>query len=222
MKHALNIFENVFTKISSFEVLYDVKSRDFLFALTFRTSLDDFKEEKFLQRRLEIKNDVRNAIKLTWIKMTMFYNKKHRSTEFTRKIYIKIIKIDISSYHLSRIVFLLIKKINLFFIIRRMRDFTYELDLSLSMKIHLIIFIIHLEQAIEDKFIEFVSDTSSSIIVEEQKHWVIKKIIKSEKWNRRENFLIKWKKFEERTWKSTKHLRENVSKLMRKFENSRK
>jgi hypothetical protein len=170
VEHALNTFENVSTKIFSFEILYDVKSRDSLLSLIFKTCLDDREEREFLQRRQEIRNNVKNAIKLSQIKMTMLYNKKHRSTEFSNRAYIKMIKIDISDYHLSRIFFLSIKKIDFFRIIRKIEDLTYELDLLSSMKIHFIILIAHLEQAIEDTFSKIVSNTSSLIIVEDQKH----------------------------------------------------
>jgi hypothetical protein len=167
VEHALNTFENVSRKIFSFEILYDVRSRDSLLSLIFKTCLDDREKRKFLQRRQEIKNDVKNAIKLSQIKITMLYDNKHRSKELLDKTYIKMIKIDISDYHLSRIFSLSIKKINLFRIIRKIEDLTYELDLLSSMKIHLIISIAHLEQAIENTFSRIVSNTSSLIIVED-------------------------------------------------------
>lgn len=70
---------------------------------------------------------------------------------------------------------MLIKKIDFYFIIRKVRDFAYEFNSLSLMKIYFIIFITHLEQAIKNKFIKFILNTSSSIIVVEQKHWVVKK-----------------------------------------------
>jgi hypothetical protein len=170
VEHVLNTFENVSTKISSFEILYDVKLQDLLLLFISKTYLDDREEREFLQRRQEIRNNVKNAIKLSQIKMTILYNKKHRSTELSDKAYIKMIQIDISDYHLSRFFFLSIKKINLFRIIRKIEDLMYELDLLSLMKIHFNILIAYLEQAIENTFNKIVSNTSSLIIVEDQKH----------------------------------------------------
>lgn len=168
VKHALNTFENAFIKIFFFEILYDIKSRDSLLALTFRTN--DLKKEKFLQRRQEIRNDVKNAIKLTQIKMTILYDRKHRSEELTSKAYIKMIKIKISEYHLPNFSSLSVKKIEPFLIIRKIEDLTYELELPSFMRIHLVISVTHLEQAIEDKFDRSLSIASSPVIVEDQNH----------------------------------------------------
>jgi hypothetical protein len=169
IEYSLNIFKNSSIKITSFEVLYDVKLRDFLMKLTSKTNFENKEEIQFLKTRQEIKNDVINAIKLTQTKMTVFYNNKHRSTKLKKKVYIKMFKVDTLDYHLLKSFSLSIKKIEFFNIIRKIEDLTYELELFFSMKIHSIIFIAHLKQALENKFDRLIKDVSSLIVVEEQK-----------------------------------------------------
>lgn len=65
MKYAFNIAENRSSKISSFEIFYEVKPRDQLIKI-FREKLFD-KKMKFLKTKKQIRNDVINAIHMTQI-----------------------------------------------------------------------------------------------------------------------------------------------------------
>jgi hypothetical protein len=76
-------------------------------------------------------------------------------------------KIETLEYHFSQSSFLFTKKIDSFNIVRKINDLVYELKLSISMKIHSVIFIIHLEQALENKFDRIISMISDLILMKE-------------------------------------------------------
>ena len=143
IEFAFNIFSNASTKISSFEILYDVKSRDSLFELIMKNSSSNAND--FLQFRKKIKNNVTNALTLIQTKMFIHFDRKHRFSDFKNKIFLKLFKTEKSKYHLSRFSCLSIKKLKSFFIHCRVFSFAYKLVFSNKMKIHLIIFVIHLK-----------------------------------------------------------------------------
>jgi hypothetical protein len=169
VEYSLNIFENSSIKITSFEVLYGVKPRDPLMALISKTNFENKEGIQFLKARQEIRNDVIDAVKLAQTKMAVLYDNKHRPAELKGKAYIKMSKVGTPGYHLPKSSSLSTKKVGPFNIIRKVGDLAYELELSSSMKIHSVIFIAHLEQALEDKFDRLIKDVPSLIVVEEQK-----------------------------------------------------
>jgi hypothetical protein len=169
IEYSLNIFENSLIKITSFEVLYDVKLKDSFMILISKTNFENKEEIQFLKTRQEIRNDVINAVKLTQTKMTVLYDNKHKSAEFKEKVYIKMFKVDTLDYSLSKSFLLSIKKVELFNIIQKIKDSIYELELLFNIKIHSIIFIAYLKQILENKFNRLIKDVSNLIILKKQK-----------------------------------------------------
>ena len=92
MKYALNIFENVVINKLFFEILYDVKFKNLLTAIirknVFKIKID------FLKNRKQIKLNIIDAVKLAQTRMIIQFDKKHKSFDMTKKMYLKITKID--------------------------------------------------------------------------------------------------------------------------------
>lgn len=222
IEYALNIFENVSTEIFSFEIFYEVKPKDFLMKIIRKDPSNT--DIKFLKNRRQIKTNVINVVKMTQAKMTILFDKKHCSPNLEGKVYLKMIKTKKSKYYLSKTSFLSTKKLRLFFIKRKINSLIYELNLSNFLKIHSVISVIHLEQykknSFDKKFFE-IRD-SNSIIVNEQKQYVVKKIVKFEIKVKELNYVVKWKKYEKTTWKSKVKLIKNVSKMICHFQNQRR
>ena len=57
----------------------------------------------------------------------MTYNVKHRVSNLTKSVYIKIIKIDTSEYYLFKTFNLFIKKIIFFKILKKIKSLVYKL-----------------------------------------------------------------------------------------------
>jgi predicted metal-dependent phosphoesterase TrpH len=139
----LNTSKNAFIKAISFEILYEVKSRHSLLVLIAKSSIESADEQKFLQSRQKTRNDVANAVKLTQAKIILIYDRRHRSANLERKAYNKIIKAKISRYYLLTKSSLSVKKIESFKILEKIKSLIYKLELSIFMKIHSVIFIVH-------------------------------------------------------------------------------
>ena len=76
----------------------------------------------------------------------MKYNIKYKISNFIKKIYLKLIKIEKIKYYISKNFSLFIKKIDFYKILKKINFLIYKLKLLLSKsKIYLIVFIIHLE-----------------------------------------------------------------------------
>ena len=99
----------------------------------------------FIEKRTKLHKKIHDAIKFAQTKMTIDFNKKHKSFNLIESIYIKLTKIDQSNYHISQSSFLSTKKINFFKIKRKIDDLTYQLKLFKTMKIHNVIFVIYLK-----------------------------------------------------------------------------
>lgn len=67
-------------------------------------------------------------------------------------MYIKIVKQKQSKYHISSFNLLTTKKLELFFIRRKIKKLTYKFELFNNMKIYFVIFVIHLKQTKKNKF----------------------------------------------------------------------
>ena len=114
MKYALNIFENVVIKILFFEILYNVKFRNSLTAII-RKNI--FKiETNFFEKRKQIWLSTIDAVKLIQTRMTIQFDKKHKSLDMTNKIYLKMTKIKQSNYLIFKSSSLIAKKLKLFVI----------------------------------------------------------------------------------------------------------
>ena len=176
----------------SFEVLYGIKFRNSLLIII---KTDEFQKEiDFMKKKRQIRFDVIDAVKLTQIKMSILFDKKHRSFHLKEKIYFKLIKIKRIDYHVSNQFFLTIKKLRSFSIKRKMSDLAYELILFSFIKIHFVISVIHFDQTRKDTFersTSFHAANSKSIIVDDEKHYVVEKFLKAEIQNEKFNFIVK-------------------------------
>ena len=142
-----------------------------------------------------------NAVKLAQIKMSILFDKKHRSFHLKEKVYLKLIKVKRIDYHVSNQFFLMVKKLKPFSIKRKISDLAYELTLFSFMKIHSVISVIHLDQTRKDTFerlTSFHAADSESIIVDDEKHYVVEKFLKAKIRDEKSDFIVKWKGYEER------------------------
>ena len=189
VEYALNISENAFIDATFFEILYEVKPRKKLTTFTI-----SFKNDKnalfFIEKRTELRKKIHDAIKLVQTKMTIDFDKKHKSPNLIESIYIKLTKIDRSNYHILQSSFLSTKKVNSFKIKRKIDDLTYQLKLLKTMKIHNVIFVIHLKQAISNSYVKNIS-SSLSISIDDDKLYVVEKIIRREQRNRESKYRVK-------------------------------
>ena len=223
IEYSINCFENRSIEISSFEILYDVKSKNFLLKIIRRNQNLFSNEMNFFEIKKQIRLNVIDSIKMTQIKMSMLYDVKHRSSNLTDKIYIKIAKQNHFDYHISEFSSLTIKKLNSFRIIRKIENLAYELKLSINMKIHSIISVIHLKQTKKNDFdkknsINLISDF---IIVNDKLQYVVERLFRKKIKNKKFKYWIKWKEYEEITWQSKNEFLKNIFEMIRKF-NERK
>ncbi len=137
-------------------------------------------------------------------------------------MFLKMMKLKKSEYHVFNQSFLSSKKLKSFKIIRKMSSLIYELELSNFMKNHSIISIIHLKQIKKNSFKRIIFTTSSSLIKNDEKIFIIEKILKKKSLNDTNELLIKWKNWKKSTWKSEKIIQMNVSKMIKKFKQRKK
>ncbi len=123
----------------------------------------------------------------------MIFDVKHKSFRLERKMFLKMTKSKKSEYHVFNQSSLSFKKLRSFKIIRRMSSFAYELELSDFMKNHSIISIIHLKQVKKNSFERTIFTTSSSLTENDEKVFVIEKILKKRSLNDTNELLIKSK-----------------------------
>jgi hypothetical protein len=199
---SLNTSTNAFSNISSFEILYDVLSKlSLLKSIAAESNLD---AKNFLKQRNRIRQNIMNFLRLIQTRMTMIFDVKHRFFRVERKMFLKITKSKKSEYHVLNQSSLSFKKLKSFKIIRKVSSFVYELELSDFMKNHSIISIIHLKQVKKNSFERTIFTTSSSLIENDEKVFVIEKILKKRFLNDTNELLIKWKDWKKSTWKSEK------------------
>ncbi len=212
---SLNTSANAFSEISSFEILYDVLSKiSLLKSITAESNVD---AKNFLKQRNRIRQDIMNFLRLAQTRMTIIFDVKHKSFRFKKKMFLKMTKLRKSEYHVFNQSFLSSKKLRSFKIIHKMNSLVYELKLSNFMKNHSIISIIHLKQVKKNSFERTVFTTSSSLTENDEKMFVIEKILKKRSLNDTNELLIKWKDWKKSTWKSEKIIQTNVSKMIKKF-----
>ena len=89
------------------------------------------------------------------------------------------------------------------------------------MKMHSVVSVIHLKQIKKDfyekKIVAFKIFDSKSIMIQKQLHYMMKKILNEKSKNNLFDFMIKWKKYDEITWKNEKKILKNISKIIKKF-----
>jgi hypothetical protein len=132
-----------------------------------------------------------NFLKLIQTRRTMIFDVKHKSFRFEKKMFLKMTKLKKSEYHVFNQSSLSFKKLRSFKIIRRMSSFAYEFELSDFMKNHSIISVIHLKQIKKNSFERTIFTTSSSLTENDEKVFVIEKILKKRSLNDTNELLIK-------------------------------
>ena len=137
-----------------------------------------------------MRNETYEVIKIIQTKMTFIYDRHHKISKLFRKIFIKMIKTEEIEYKLLNNSFLIIKKIESFIITRKINDLIYELKLSKDMRMHNVIFVIHLKQIHFDEYKRRVL-TSSPIEYEEKKLYVIERIMRKKTQNEISKYIIK-------------------------------
>ena len=210
----------------SFEILYDIKFRNPLLIIIKTSEFQ--KEIDFMKKKRQICFDVIDVVKLAQVKMSILFDKKHRSFHLKKKIYLKLIKIKRIDYHVSNQFFLTAKKLESFVIKRKMNDLAYELILSSFMRIHFVISVIHFDQTRKNTFERSISlhaadPKSESIIVDGEKYYVVEKFLKTEIRNEKFDFIVKWKNYEKRIWKFEKKMKKKTFLIWSKnFESKKK
>ena len=144
----------------------------------------------FIERRTELRKKIHDAIKLAQTKMTIDFDKKHKSFNLIESIYIKLAKIERSNYHIFYASSLSAKKIKSFKIKQKVNELIYQLDLLKTMKIHNVIFVIYLKQALSNFYVRIVSSLSS-LSVDDDKLYVVEKIIRREQRGRESKYRVK-------------------------------
>ena len=174
VKYVLNIAKNVFIDIISFELLYKVKFFETLKFLTFFTKSNN-NVVNFLTKKTQFRNKIYDNIKLTQIKIILFFDDKHRVFNLIDFVYLKLTKIDRSKYYVFDFLFIFVKKIELFRILKHVNELVYRFELFKFFRIHDVVFVIHFEQTTFDSFFKNIS---FFFMIKEKKIYVIKKILK--------------------------------------------
>ena len=127
-------------------------------------SENDKKSLVFLKRRMQLRNEIYDVVKLTQVKMILIFDAKHKSPHLESSIYLKLVKVDNVEYYLLKTLFLFIKKIDFFKIKKKINDLIYQLNFSKSIRrMHDVISIIYLEQASLDSFYREILSLASII-----------------------------------------------------------
>ena len=157
------------------------------------------------------------------IKMSVQFDKKHRSLELIEQVYLKKIKTERPKYHFFKSSSLSVKKLRFFQIKKKISLLIYELDLLKFLKIHSMISMIHLKQYKEnffDKKFSIIRD-STSIIMKKQSQYVIERIVRAEKKDNKSRYIIKWKNYKNTIWESEVQMQKNIFDMIRRFNKKR-
>ena len=144
----------------------------------------------FIEKRTKLRKKIHDAIKFVQTKMTIDFDKKHKSFNLIESIYIKLTKIERSNYHIFHTFSLFVKKIKSFKIKRKINDLIYQLNLFKTMKIHDVIFVIHLKQAFSNSYVKIVF-SFLSLSIDDDELYVVEKIIRHEQKNRESKYRVK-------------------------------
>ncbi len=147
--------------------------------------------KNFLKQRNRIQQNIMNSLRLIQTRMTMIFDVKHKFFRLEKKIFLKMTKSEKSEYHVLNQSLLFSKKLKSFKIVRKMSSLTYELELSNFMKNHSIISVIHLKQVKKDSFERTIFTISSSLTENDEKVFVIERILKKRILNDTKKLLIK-------------------------------
>ncbi len=129
--------------------------------------------------------------RLTQTRMTMIFDVKHKSFRLEKKMFLKITKLKTSEYHVLNQSSLSSKKLKSFKIVRKVSLLTYEFELSYFMKNHSIISVIHLKQIKKNSFERTIFTISSSLTENDEKVFVIERILNERILNNTKKLLMK-------------------------------
>ena len=216
VEYALNTAENASAGITPFESLYGVKPREVLTSIT----TGDPAASEFIKSREAIRADAADAIKLAQAKMAVRYDAKHRIPDLQGHVYLKLAKTGDNGYHIPKHSSLSTKKVGPFKILDKISPLAYRLQLPPSMKIHPVISVVHLEQAQPDPYDREIPPPEA-IVIQGRKQYVVERIIRREKRNGQDGYIIKWKGYTEKTWEPANIIRQDVPTIVEKFEKSR-
>ena len=218
VEYALNTSENASSTITPFEGLYCVKRREVLANVT----TGDASAADFIKSREMIRADTIDAIKLAQTKMAIRYDTKHRVPSLEGQVYIKLTKTGNAGYNIPNgsNSSLSTKRIGPFKIFNRVGALAYRIEIPKNIKIHPVISVVHLEQAKLDPYQRQIPPPKA-LVIEGQKQYVIERIVRREKRDGADGYIIKWKGYKERTWEPEETLRQDVPELINKFEKSR-
>lgn len=166
-----------------------------------------------------------DALRLTQTRMIIYYDKQYQLIELQEKAYFWVVRKDCHEYILLKNFAIVSIRANLFNIWRKVESLIYELDLfSRYADIHLIIFIIHLEQYQSSDSFNWRVSFSSFYIVNDQKQEKVEWIINSKIENDIHLMRVRWQNLSKNrnTWESRAYLLENCSLLVRAYERTRR
>jgi len=137
------------TKKILFEILYDLKSRT-----EFKFKNSDFKViDDFITNRLQVYQEAHDTIKIIQNKIIFYFDRKYKLIILKNSVYLRVVydprKIK---YRLPDNIYLSPVKLDSYKILERIKPLAYRLDLSNDIRIHPIIFVIHLEQVPTNKY----------------------------------------------------------------------
>ena len=149
-----------------------------------------------------------------------FYHNKHRSGESMlkkrNKVYLlwKNIEMTRSSNKLNHV------KIELFKIIRNIKEVSFELELSKEMQWKHSVFHISLLKPASDNM-PVLKQVSDNYLMEQESQYKVEKILKHKNINKKKYYLVKWKDYlnSENIWKSEENLNrcsETIEKYLQK------
>jgi hypothetical protein len=231
---SLNNSLNAAIELSSNEITYEFKIRDILFFLITEIieNTPRFKILKLLnQTRLRNRQEATNVVSFANVKVKIIHDKRHRSLFLNskKKVFLRLHK----EYNLSEIINkkLSQQKCDSFTVKRRVERLTYELELSKTWRIHLVIFVTQLESASDDSYKRSKSNYSDFIFVESDTETfkfyeierVLAKRIRQYEKIKINQYLIRWKDYESEfdEWKSISNLK-NCMSLVEYFEQKKR
>ena len=129
---------------------------------------------------------------LIQIQIIIIFNQHHIFSELKNHVFINVVQSesDKKKYQISNSSKLFSLKKELFSIKQKMSNLTYKLKLSASWKIHSVVSVIYLEQTYSESSI-FDHQLSSSVIMNKHEEYQIKKILKCQINEKKNQLLIK-------------------------------
>ena len=114
------------------------------------------------------------------------------------RVYLKLAKTGDAGYHIPKKFSLSTQKIRPFKVLEKVGALTYRLKLPKNMKIHPVISVRHLEQAQPDPYQREIPPPEG-VVIESQRHYVVEKIVRRERRDDLDGYIVKWRGYQERT-----------------------